>query len=49
VFYMRGHDLDSSAGSAATSTHAIDAYHQAFKRDTWEERTTLELLVDLTI
>jgi hypothetical protein len=29
------------------SLHAIDAYHQQFKKDTWESGRRLELLVDL--
>ena len=47
VYYMRAHDLQQASGAAAQSTHPIDQYHQSFKRETWEERTTLELLVDL--
>jgi hypothetical protein len=49
VYYMRGRDLDRSAGAAAISSHPIDAFHQAFKLETWDTRTTLELLVDLTV
>jgi hypothetical protein len=49
VSYMRGLDLDRSSGAAAASSHPIDAYHQAFKRDTWEESRTLEMLIDLEL
>jgi hypothetical protein len=49
VYYMRGKDLDRSTGMAATSPHPIDAYHQTFKRDTWDDRSELELLVDLEL
>ena len=45
IYYMRAPEL--KLGAAATSRHPIDAYHQEFKRDTWEERSELELLVDL--
>jgi hypothetical protein len=47
IYYMRAADRQRAAGAAAQSTHPIDQYHQSFKRETWEEATTLELLVDL--
>ena len=32
---------------AAKSAHAIDAYHQAFKRETWVKVERLEIVLDL--
>ena len=49
VYYMRAHDLKRASGAAATSKHSIDEYHQSFKRETWDERVTLELLLDLEL
>ena len=45
IYYMRAPKL--ALGAAATSSHPIDEYHQRFKRETWEEGSELELLVDL--
>jgi hypothetical protein len=47
IYYMRASDLQRASGAGARSTHPIDRYHQSFKREAWEDRTTLELLVDL--
>jgi hypothetical protein len=47
IGFMRAGDLDAAAEVVAHSPHPIDAYHQAFKRDTWESGERLELLVDL--
>jgi uncharacterized protein DUF6176 len=49
VAYMRSPNLDQAVGAAATSRHSIDAYHQEFKKATWESRRVLETLVDLAI
>ena len=48
IYYMRAASLGRSSETARRSEHDIDRYHQAFKRDTWEDRAALELLVDLT-
>lgn len=44
---MTAESFERSAAAAATSVHDIDAYHQTFKRDTWDSGQRLELLVDL--
>jgi hypothetical protein len=49
IYYMRANDVDAAAAIGARSSHVIDAYHKAFKRDTWDERVTLEPLVDLFV
>jgi hypothetical protein len=47
VYYMRARSLAAAKAAVAVSTHDIDRYHQEFKRETWDVRTSLELLVDL--
>jgi hypothetical protein len=47
IYYMRSACAARAAAVARRSTHAIDAYHQAFKYDTWVRVEQLELLVDL--
>ncbi len=47
IYYMRAENLERSRDVAAQSPHAIDQYHQAFKRDTWDGGARLELLIDL--
>ena len=47
--YMRTEDVARSQAAVKESLHAIDAYHQEFKQDTWIRGAgkRLELLVDL--
>lgn len=47
VYYMRAASLAQAQEVAERSTAAIDAWHRAFKRATWERVERLELLVDL--
>jgi hypothetical protein len=47
IYIMKAESFDTARQAAETSLHEIDAYHQAFKRDTWGTRTELELLLDL--
>ncbi len=47
IAVMRAESFEKSGEAVRTSAHEIDEYHRQFKRDTWEERTELELLVDL--
>jgi hypothetical protein len=49
VGYMRSDDFAKADRAVRKSLHAIDAYHQEFKRDTWEPGANedMELLVDL--
>ena len=46
VYYMRAESIDEAREVYAHSTHAIDAYHQRFKDETFESQTPLELLID---
>ncbi|MFZ5527767.1 MAG: DUF6176 family protein [Pseudomonadota bacterium] len=47
IYYMRSASQEHAMAVAAQSAHAIDAYHQAFKRETWVKVERLELLLDL--
>ncbi|HEX8197029.1 MAG TPA: DUF6176 family protein [Pyrinomonadaceae bacterium] len=47
IAVMRAESFERSGEAVRTSAHEIDKYHHQFKRDVWEERTELELLVDL--
>jgi hypothetical protein len=47
IYVMKAESFDIAAAAVVQPAHKIDAYHKAFKRDTWEARTPLELLVDL--
>lgn len=44
---MTAESFERSQATVQESKHAIDIYHQKFKRDTWESGEPLELLVDL--
>ena len=46
---MRAEDQARAGEVARRSQHDIDRYHRAFKRDTWDGGTKLELLVDLKL
>jgi L-rhamnose mutarotase len=46
VYYMRADSLEQAREVYAHSTHAIDAYHQQFKDETFDGQTSLELLID---
>ncbi len=46
VYYLKADSIDKARAVYAGSQHAIDAYHQRFKDETFAERTQLELLVD---
>jgi hypothetical protein len=47
IYVMKAESFDTAAQAVVQSDHEIDAYHKAFKRDTWDARTPLELLIDL--
>lgn len=47
VYYMRSQSQQLAQEVAARSVAAIDAYHRAFKRDTWAQVRRLDLLLDL--
>lgn len=48
ISIMTSSDIERSQAVGRDSTHDIDAFHQAFKRDTWESGAPLETLVELT-
>lgn len=48
VYYMRSGSQQRAQEVAARSVAAIDAYHRAFKRDTWAVVRPLDLLLDLS-
>jgi hypothetical protein len=47
VYFTKAENMAKAREAVQKSTHAIDAYHQQFQRDTWESNQPLELLVDL--
>jgi hypothetical protein len=46
VYYLKADSLNRARDVYARSKHAIDAYHQRFKDETFAEQTQLELLID---
>lgn len=46
IYYLKAQSLEKTSEVVQHSQHEIDAYHQEFKRDTWETRKSLELLID---
>jgi hypothetical protein len=46
IYYVKSRNVDAAGEVVQRSVHTIDAYHQKFKRDTWEARAPLELLID---
>jgi len=44
--YMRAESIKKAHQVVQSSPHAIDAYHQQFKRDTWGVGKSARLLVD---
>jgi hypothetical protein len=47
IYVMKAENFEKSKQAAATSSHPIDEYHRQFKKDTWDHRMQLEMLVDL--
>ena len=47
IYYMRSASEALAVAVARKSVHAIDQYHDTFKRDAWVKVDRLELLVDL--
>jgi hypothetical protein len=46
VYYLKADSIDQARDVYSRSSHAIDAYHQRFKDETFAEQTQLELLID---
>ena len=47
VYVMKAESFEKAQAVFEKSVHAIDEYHQNFKRETWENGEQLEMLVDL--
>lgn len=47
VAYMRTDDIQKAHEAAKASTNHVDIIHKAFKKETWAERISTELLLDL--
>jgi hypothetical protein len=47
IYVMKAESFEKAKAAAVASTHEIDRYHKEFKRDTWDSRKQLEVLVDL--
>jgi uncharacterized protein DUF6176 len=47
IVFMKAESLAKAGEAVKSPTHEIDKIHQKFKHETWEERKSLELLVDL--
>jgi hypothetical protein len=45
--YMRAESIKKAHEVVSSSPHAIDAYHQQFKKNTWGVSKSARLLVDL--
>jgi hypothetical protein len=46
VYFLKASSIDHAREVYARSRHAIDAYHQRFKDETFAQETQLELLID---
>jgi hypothetical protein len=46
VYFLKADSIERAREVYARSRHAIDAYHQRFKDETFAARTELELLID---
>ena len=44
---MKAENFAKAGEAINNSVHSIDEYHRKFKRETWESRTQIELLIDL--
>lgn len=47
ISIMKAESFKKAEDAVRSSLHEIDKFHQQFKRETWGERKSLELLVDL--
>jgi len=47
IYYMRSDDFQKVRNVVEKSTHAIDTYHNKFKRECWDSITQSETLIDL--
>ena len=47
IYVMKAASFDKAKAVFEKSVHAIDEYHQNFKRECWEDGKKLEMLIDL--
>ncbi len=47
IYLMKAESFEKAKEVVKHSVHAIDEYHQNFKRECWADGKRLELLVDL--
>ncbi|MGI8555578.1 MAG: DUF6176 family protein [Pyrinomonadaceae bacterium] len=47
IYLMKAESFEKAKETVNKSVHAIDEFHQNFKRETWEDGKQLELLIDL--
>lgn len=47
IYFMKVLDAEKAGQIAQKSKHAIDAFHQQFKKNCWASSHPLELLIDL--
>lgn len=47
IYLMKAESFEKAARAVKQSVHAIDEYHQNFKREYWLDGAALETLVDL--
>ncbi len=49
IYYIKTFSQEKSGKSTADSKHSIDAYHNAFKKKCWAEKTKLSKLIDFDL
>jgi hypothetical protein len=47
IYLMKAESFEKANAAVEASVHAIDEYHQNFKRECFADRKRLEMLVDL--
>jgi hypothetical protein len=47
IYIIKAESFAKSKEAVTMSSHDIDHYHQAFKKDTWQGGQPLEMLIDL--
>jgi Family of unknown function (DUF6176) len=47
IYVMKAESFEKARETVKHSVHAIDEYHQNFKKECWEDGIKLEMLIDL--
>ena len=47
IYLMKAENFEQAKKVVENSAHAIDEYHQNFKKECWESGEKLEMLIDL--